>query len=248
MDDGDLGGEPGQEGRLLHRGVASPDHRDVLIAEEEAVAGGAGGQAVAHQLDLAVESQHERLGPGGHDHGPSPQGRLRCAGVAGPDAVGLGREVHPGGLHGVDLGTEPDGLLPEPLHQLRAHHALGEAGIVLDVGGEHELAAGLVAGRARLAFEHHRREVGPGRVDGRGEPGRAGADYGYFHRVVGAAVEAHLSRGPSLLVPVGAGGRVKRPRRSHRRRQRLPRWPRPGSGPRTGAWPTRLGLARSPGR
>ena len=61
-------------------------------------------------------------------------------------------------------------------HQLRAHDAVGEAGEVLDVGGQHQLAAGLVAGAGRLALDDERGEVGPGGVDGGGEPGGAGAD------------------------------------------------------------------------
>ena len=47
VDDRDLGRELGEEDRLLDRGVAAADHRDRLLAEEEAVARGAGGHAVA---------------------------------------------------------------------------------------------------------------------------------------------------------------------------------------------------------
>src|SRR5436305_1911706 len=39
VQDGHGAGEPGEEGRLLHRGVAAAHHDDVLVAEEEAVAG-----------------------------------------------------------------------------------------------------------------------------------------------------------------------------------------------------------------
>ena len=61
-------------------------------------------------------------------------------------------------------------------HQLRAHDAVGEAGEVLDLGGEHQLPAGLIAGARRLALDDERREVGAGGVDGRGQAGGAGAD------------------------------------------------------------------------
>ena len=54
--------------------------------------------------------------------------------------------------------------------------AVGEARVVLDVGGEHQLAAGLVARARRFALEHERGEVGPGRVDRRRQAGGAGAD------------------------------------------------------------------------
>ena len=47
VDQGDLGGEVGQEQRLLDRGVAAADHHHLLAAIEEAVAGGAGRDAEA---------------------------------------------------------------------------------------------------------------------------------------------------------------------------------------------------------
>ena len=79
-------------------------------------------------------------------------------------------------LLGADLGAEAGGLLPEAHHELGAHDALGEAGEVLDLGGEHELATGLVAGRRRLALEQQRLEVGAGGVDRGGQAGGARAD------------------------------------------------------------------------
>ena len=69
-------------------------------------------------------------------------------------------EVDPVDVGGDELGAEPLGLLPELHHELGAHDALGEAGVVLDVGGEHQLAAGSLR---RLAFDDERREVGAGR-------------------------------------------------------------------------------------
>ena len=63
-----------------------------------------------------------------------------------PDPERAAREVDRGHLLGEELGAEAGGLLPEAHHELGAHDALGEAGEVLDLGGEHQLAAGLVAG------------------------------------------------------------------------------------------------------
>ena len=51
-----------------------------------------------------------------------------------------------------------------------------ESGVVLHLGGEHQLAAGLVAGRRGLALDDQGGELGPGGVDGRGQPGRARSD------------------------------------------------------------------------
>jgi hypothetical protein len=55
-------------------------------------------------------------------------------------------------------------------HQLRALDAVGEARVVLDVAGEHQLAA------RRGAGDDDRLEVGARRVDRGGQAGRAGAD------------------------------------------------------------------------
>ena len=74
-------------------------------------------------------------------------GRGTCC-VADPDLERALAEVDRGDLRGEELGAEAGGLLAEVHHQLGAHDALGEAGEVLDLGGEHQLAAGLVAGAA----------------------------------------------------------------------------------------------------
>src|SRR3954470_22041022 len=51
---GDALGEAGEEGGLLHRGVATAHDGDVLVAEEEAVTGRAGRHAAAEQPLLVV--------------------------------------------------------------------------------------------------------------------------------------------------------------------------------------------------
>ena len=61
-------------------------------------------------------------------------------------------------------------LLAEAVHELRPVDALGEARVVLDLAGEHQLAAG------RGARDDDGLEVGARRVDGGGEAGRARAD------------------------------------------------------------------------
>ena len=50
-------GEAGEEGGLLHGGVAAADHDDVLVAEEEAVAGRAPGHAAAGELVLVRQAE-----------------------------------------------------------------------------------------------------------------------------------------------------------------------------------------------
>ena len=55
-------------------------------------------------------------------------------------------EVDPGDLLGADVGAEAHGLLAHAHHELGAHDAVGEPREVLDLGRQHELATGLVAG------------------------------------------------------------------------------------------------------
>ena len=57
MDDGDLGGEVRQEQRLLDGRVAAADDHDFAATVEEAVAGGAGGDAKTPELLLARKVQ-----------------------------------------------------------------------------------------------------------------------------------------------------------------------------------------------
>ena len=78
-------------------------------------------------------------------------------------------EVDPVDVGGDELGAEALGLLAELHHQLGAEDAVGEAGVVLDVGGEHELAAGADA------LDHDGLQVGAAGVDGGGQarPGRS---------------------------------------------------------------------------
>ena len=194
-DQGDLRGELGEERGLLDGRVAAADDRDLVVPEEEPVARGAGRHAVADQPALVLEAEHQRLGAGGDDERPGPVGGLRGVGVADPHAEGPGRQVDPGDLLGADVRAEPQGLLPEAHHELGAHDPLGEAGEVLDLGGQHQLAAGLVGGGRRLALDHQGGEVGPGRVDGRGEAGRAGPDDDHVVEVSGSVMGGSASRG-----------------------------------------------------
>ena len=67
MHDRHLGREPREEHRLFHRRVAAADHRDLLAAEEVAVARRAGRDAVAHQRALGRQAQQPRRRAGRDD-------------------------------------------------------------------------------------------------------------------------------------------------------------------------------------
>ena len=96
----------------------------------------------------------------------------RRSGVSAPTSSVNGRfdEVDLGHVAEHERRPEPRRLLAEDLHHLRAEDAVGEARIVLDVGGDGELAARL------RALDDDGREVRAGGVDGRREAGRAGAE------------------------------------------------------------------------
>ena len=76
---------------------------------------------------------------------------------------GSTREVDLVDVGGDELGAEALGLLAELRHELGAEDPVGEAGVVLDVGGEHQLAAGADA------LDDERVQVGAGGVDRGGE-------------------------------------------------------------------------------
>ena len=78
-------------------------------------------------------------------------------------------EVEPDDIFAFDARADMLGLRLHLLHQPRALDRLGEAGIVLDVGGDHELAARLEA-RQQQRLQHRAGGVDRGRVAGRPGP------------------------------------------------------------------------------
>ena len=162
---GHLRGELGQEGGLLHRRVAAADDDDVLGPEEGRVTDGAVADAAALQRHLGLEAELAGGGAGGDDHGPGAE-----LVVADVHAQRLRREVDPGDVVGHELGAEALRLGAHRLHQLGAEDAVAEAGIVLDVGGDHQLAA------VGEALEHQGLEVGARGVQGGRVAGRPAAD------------------------------------------------------------------------
>ena len=135
----DFRGEPAEENRFLHRGIAAAHYGDLLVAEKEAVAGGAARHAVADQRLFAGQAQPARARTRGDDQ----RARMNFA-RRGMQADGM--RVHFDARHqGVLIGcAEASRLLLHVLDQLRPLNALGPAGKVLDHRGNRELAAGLV--------------------------------------------------------------------------------------------------------
>src|SRR5439155_13757564 len=118
--DSDRGRELRKEKRLLQSGVAATHHRDRLLAEEEAVARRARGDAVAEEPLLRREPKHARGCARAHDDGATAVLR-----VADPHAERRLREVDPIGVGGHELGAESLRLLPELHHQLGTEDAVG---------------------------------------------------------------------------------------------------------------------------
>jgi hypothetical protein len=162
----DVAREVRQVQRFLGRGIAAADHGDILAAEEEAVTGGAGGDAEARQLLLTRNAEPAGLGAGG-DHQ-----RVRQVDRAAIPrrAEGPAREVDVEDHILLDRRADMFGLGLHLFHQPGALDRLGEAGVVLDIGGDGQLAARLHAG------DDQRREPRARGVDRRRVAGRAGAD------------------------------------------------------------------------
>ncbi len=166
MHDGDLGGEVGEKQRFLDRGVAAADHQYLFVLVEEAVAGGAGGDAVALELLLGRQIEPARLRAGGDDDRVC---HISIAGVA-VDVERPARKIDLVDVVGHQPRAHMHGLLLHLLHQPRALDHVGEARVVLHVGGDGELSAGLDA------FDQDRLQHGAGGVDGRRVAGRPRTD------------------------------------------------------------------------
>ena len=159
----DLGREPGQERRLLERGVAAADDGDLLSLKKKPSHVAQARHAAAAEAGLAVEAEPHRRSAGRDDDGL--RRGIRCR---GPRArKGRSREVDPVDVDVDDVAAEALGLLAERGHQLGALDAVREARVVLDVARDHQLAAGRGAG------EDDRLEVGSRRIDRGGQAGRA---------------------------------------------------------------------------
>ena len=162
----------GEVGRLFHRGVAAADDQHVLLAEEEAVAGGARRHAVAGEPLLRRQAEPLGLRAGGDDERLGGDAILLDArDVDGERPL---RQIDLLDVTGEELGAEALRLLAELLHQVGPEDALREAGIVLDLGGVDELPAGRSALDEPL--DDQRRQRGARGVDRRRQPRRPRSD------------------------------------------------------------------------
>ena len=143
MHDGDMGGEIGEMQRLLDRGIAAPDHGDRLAAEKESVAGRAGRDAEAFERLFARETQPFGLRSGRKNNRLGGEG---ATAVAANDERPLS-ELERDHVFALDPCAHVIGLRPHLLHQPGSLDRIGESGIILHIGGGHQLAALLEPGQ-----------------------------------------------------------------------------------------------------
>jgi hypothetical protein len=162
----DLGGEVGEKQRLFDRGIAAADHKHLLVAIEEPVAGGAGGDAVTAEFAFRRQVEPARLGAG-REH--ERVGEVDVAGIAfEPERPP--RKLHLGDMVGDEARADMGSLFRHLLHQPGTLDDVGKARIVLDVGGDGELAAGFDA------LDEDGVKHGARRIDRRGVPRRSRSD------------------------------------------------------------------------
>jgi hypothetical protein len=165
VDEGDFGTEAGEEVGFFHGGVAAADDHDLFVAIEEAVARGAGTDAVADQLLFVGQTEPARGGTGGDDE------RAGFVPVA-IDEQTEGMLAEFGFDDGAVevFGAEAFGLFLHILDEFGSIDAFGEAGKILDKSGERKLSAGLVA------HDDEGLQVGARGVDGGSVSGATGTD------------------------------------------------------------------------
>ena len=137
---GDLGGEVGEIERFLDRGVAAAYDDDLLAAVEEAVAGRTGRYAITLELLLRGEPEPRAC---------APVAMISVSAVKiSPESAGQAerapREVdfRHGRRQAWCRHSRP---APASAPSARVPGSVGKAGIVLDIGGDGELAARLHA-------------------------------------------------------------------------------------------------------
>src|SRR5437763_7869159 len=132
----------GQIKRFLDRRVAAPHDDDVLVAEKEPVAGGAGRDAEPTERVFAWNAEPACLCAGRQNYRVPHIDIARIAGRDEGPTTQVNRQHHVQDHPGADMLR----LGVHLLHKPRALNDFGEAGIILDIGRDRQLAAGLKPG------------------------------------------------------------------------------------------------------
>ena len=152
----------GQIDGLLTGRITATDHGQLLLAElgRGPVADGTGTDAPAPEAFLIGDAEPVGTGPRRQDQGVGPDGFA----FRGDQPVGPHGKVQRLRIGFQQLGPPAQGLGLAAVHQLRSQDAVGEAGIVLDVGGGHQLAPGDAT--PLETGDQQGGQVGPGGIDG----------------------------------------------------------------------------------
>ena len=167
MNNRDFRSELCQKRSFFHCRVPSANNGEFLIAEEETVARRACGEPVPHEFRFTGKTEHARRGARRRDHRLAFARRVL---TVYPDLERSRREVDLRHVRIDHARSKTLRLLSKIGHQLRSHTPFGEAGIILNVGGRHELATGEHPGEA------DRLEIGPRRIHSSSQAGGTGAD------------------------------------------------------------------------
>ena len=222
VDQMDLLGHAAQQQGVGGSGIAAAHHGHGLAPVEHAVTGRAVVDAPAQPGLLVRHAQGAGVGSGGQEDRPAPE-----VAVGGMGYLNLAGQVQGQDLAELGLRAEALGLGLHLLAQGEAVDALVEAGVVVHLLGQRNLAAG------GELLQHHGGETRPGAVEGGGVSGGAAADNQYIIELV---------HGRNLLRSDGARGtrqwRLWNPGPpwypAGRRPGRAGRWapaPRPGRRP-----------------
>ena len=166
VDDVDFRGEARQEIRLFHGRIASADHGENFVTKEGAVTGRASGNAVPQQTAFIFQADVTRRRSGGDDH---RAGRERLCAIDKQAKRSLGEVDRRHGAK-THIRTESLGLSLEFHHHVRAHDAIGETRVILDIRRSDQLASPFGA------LKQQGGEVGSGGINRGREPGRPGPD------------------------------------------------------------------------
>src|ERR1700730_3015784 len=185
---------------FLDRRIAAADDDDRLAAKQKSIAGRAGGHAISFKLRFRGDAEPSRLGAGRNDQS--------VAGVSGA-AVALEPERAPAKLDFDDMIRDHArahmfGLRLHLVHEPRTLDRRGKARIILDVGGDRQLAARLEA-RDQNRLQHGARGVDRGGVAG---GSRSNDDHFDMRRVRGPGSCRHET--PCAMAS-GSGTRLRLP-------------------------------------
>ena len=161
----DLAAEAREEIGLLHGGIAAADHHDLAAAIKEAIAGGAGTDAMADELVLRLEAQPTSGRSRRDDDGAGFQPLAFDIQAKWP----LG-EIGVEDRSGNEFGAEVLSLELHILDQFRPVDSFRKSGEILHQSGERKLAAGFVAP------DYQRLQIGACGVDRGGVSGTAGTN------------------------------------------------------------------------